>query len=249
MTEEEWLKCEDPTPMLVFLKGKVSDRKLRLFAVACCRSVWESLKHRDCRTAVEVAERYADGLVDVATLRQAADKAAADLDFDGDTICWHQPEGAALICAIPKGCDDFPYSAYSDLEDATFDAVDLAAGGSAHKAAILATERYTEDNREVFQSVYNKVDKAERLIQCKLVRDIFGNPFGPVTLDSSWLTSTVVSLAQQMYDSRDFSPMPILADALQDAGCDNAAILDHCRDPKGVHVRGCFVVDMLLDKA
>ena len=80
------------------------------------------------------------------------------------------------------------------------------------------------------------------------LRDIFGNPFRPVTLDPSWLTSTVISLARQMYDYRDFSAMPILADALQDAGCDSAEILDHCRGP-GPHVRGCFLMDLILNKS
>jgi hypothetical protein len=51
-----------------------------------------------------------------------------------------------------------------------------------------------------------------------------------------------------MYESRDFSPMPILADALQDAGCENPDILGHCRDPNGVHDRGCWVVDLVLGK-
>jgi hypothetical protein len=83
--------------------------------------------------------------------------------------------------------------------------------------------------------------KAHRL------RAIFGNPFRPITLKPAWLTSSVVTLARQMYDGRDFSPMPILADALQDAGCDNEDILNHCRQP-GEHVRGCFVVDLVLEK-
>src|SRR5262249_49402987 len=68
-----------------------------------------------------------------------------------------------------------------------------------------------------------------------------------VTLDPAWRTSTVVALASQMYDSRDFSAMPILADALQDAGCDNPDMLNHCRSD-GVHVRGCWVVDLALGK-
>jgi hypothetical protein len=75
-----------------------------------------------------------------------------------------------------------------------------------------------------------------------LLRDIF--PFHPITLSPSWLTSTVSALAHQMYDSRDFSAMPILADALMDASCDNETILTHCRGP-GPHVRGCFVIDLL----
>ncbi|MDY3563323.1 hypothetical protein R5W23_004824 [Gemmata sp. JC673] len=85
--------------------------------------------------------------------------------------------------------------------------------------------------------------------QVALVRDIFGNPFRPVTFSPSWRTDTALSLAQGMYDSRDFGAMPILADALQDAGCDNGDVLDHCRDPKGIHVRGCWVVDLVLGKS
>jgi hypothetical protein len=81
-----------------------------------------------------------------------------------------------------------------------------------------------------------------------LLRDIFGNPFRSLTFEPDWCTSTAVALAQQMYDSRDFSAMPILADALQDAGSDNVDILDHCRGP-GPHVRGCWVVDLVLGKS
>jgi hypothetical protein len=79
------------------------------------------------------------------------------------------------------------------------------------------------------------------------MRDIFGNPFRPATLDPSWLTSTVVALARGIYEERAFDRMPILADALQDAGCDNEDVLNHCRGP-GPHVRGCWVVDLVLGK-
>ncbi|WP_238602719.1 hypothetical protein [Fimbriiglobus ruber] len=80
-----------------------------------------------------------------------------------------------------------------------------------------------------------------------LARDIFGNPFRPVIFDPAWLTSTGIALARQMYDSHDFSAMPILADALEDAGCCHDQVLSHCRGP-GPHVRGCWVVDLLLGK-
>jgi hypothetical protein len=80
-----------------------------------------------------------------------------------------------------------------------------------------------------------------------LLRDIFGNPFRPVTFSPSWRTDTALSFAQQMYESRDFGAMPILTDALQDAGCDNEDILGHCRGD-GPHVRGCWVVDLVLGK-
>jgi hypothetical protein len=82
-----------------------------------------------------------------------------------------------------------------------------------------------------------------------LIRDIFGNPFRPVTFAPDWRTSTAVAIAKGMYESRDFSAMPILADALQDAGCDSDDILNHCRDESQVHVRGCWVCDLVLGKA
>jgi hypothetical protein len=83
---------------------------------------------------------------------------------------------------------------------------------------------------------------------CDLVRDVFGNPFRPVNTVPAWLTSTVVELARGIYEERAFDRLPILADALQDAGCDSTDILDHCRGP-GPHVRGCWVVDLVLGKA
>jgi hypothetical protein len=90
----------------------------------------------------------------------------------------------------------------------------------------------------------------ERKAYAALVRDIFGNPFRGAVVDSAWLAwndGTVRRIAQAIYDERAFDRMPILADALEDAGCDNADILNHCRTP-GVHVRGCWVVDLLLGK-
>jgi hypothetical protein len=84
---------------------------------------------------------------------------------------------------------------------------------------------------------------------CDLLRDIFGNPFRPVAFNPAWRTDTAVALARQMYESRDFGAMPVLADALQDAGCDNEPILSHCRDATLTHVRGCWVVDLVLGKA
>lgn len=96
------------------------------------------------------------------------------------------------------------------------------------------------------------------------LRCIFGNPFKPVAVDPHWLTSTVVVLGRSMYESKDFTDMPILGDALEDAGCDNSDILVHCRledvgltSPNvhipyrrgGPHCRGCWVIDLLLGKS
>jgi hypothetical protein len=89
---------------------------------------------------------------------------------------------------------------------------------------------------------------APKRIRAALLRDIFGNPFRPVAVDPSWRTSTVVTLAEGIYADRAFDRLPILADALMDAGCDNADILAHCRGD-GPHVRGCWVVDLVLGKS
>ena len=89
---------------------------------------------------------------------------------------------------------------------------------------------------------------AELRAQCDLLRDIFGDPFRPARFSPAWRTDAAILLAKQMYESRDFSAMPILADALQDADCNDEAILNHCRDRKRKHVRGCWVVDAVLGK-
>ena len=88
---------------------------------------------------------------------------------------------------------------------------------------------------------------ASRKRSANLLRDIFGNPFRPVTLDPRWLSSNVLDLARTIYDERMFERMPILADALMDSGCDSEEILNHCRSA-GPHVRGCWVVDLVLGK-
>lgn len=90
--------------------------------------------------------------------------------------------------------------------------------------------------------------KHELRAQADIIRDIFASALRPITFSPSWRTDTVVALAQQMYDSRDFGAIPILADALQDAGCNNKSILTHCRKVNGVHVHGCWVVDLVLEK-
>jgi hypothetical protein len=92
--------------------------------------------------------------------------------------------------------------------------------------------------------------KVERGKQAALVRDIFGNPFRPVVIDPAWLTwrdGTIPKIAQAIDDERRFADMPVLADALEEAGCSDPNILSHCRQP-GDHVRGCWVVDRLLGK-
>jgi hypothetical protein len=100
---------------------------------------------------------------------------------------------------------------------------------------------------EIAFAVRERAEAAEKARQADLIREVLGNPFRPVAISPAWLTSDALALARQMYDACEFGGMPILADALQDAGCDNADVLDHCREP-GEHARGCWVIDLLLGK-
>jgi hypothetical protein len=225
MTEAEWLACEDPTPMLKFLQDKVSNRKLRHFLIMGARNVLPSAADADMVEALVVAERFADGTASRRDLTRAR---------------------TALKVQHPARAKRWPLL-YSDhirsvpAWHATRELVVRAAREGAGCCAWSST-------RQMFAgSLSMSYPDRELATQANFLRDIFGNPFRPVSVDPSWLTSTVISLARQMYESRDFSPMPILADALQDTGCDNTQILDHCRG-EGVHVRGCLVVDLVLGK-
>ena len=93
-------------------------------------------------------------------------------------------------------------------------------------------------------------ESSEGAVQATLLRDIFGNPFCPIILDPAilaWDDGTIPKPAQASYEERAFDRLPILADALEEAGCDNADILAHFQGP-GPHVKGCWVIDLLLGK-
>ena len=100
-----------------------------------------------------------------------------------------------------------------------------------------------------FVSAFARGRKGIKMEIATLTREVVGNPFRPIRFHPAWRTETAVLLARRMYESRDFGAMPILADALQDAGCDADDLLAHCRDPHAVHVRGCWAVDLVLGKA
>jgi hypothetical protein len=215
MTEDQWLACDDPTRMVDFIQRDASARKLRLFAVACCRRIWPRITDDRSRRAVETAERYADGLAGEDELRGASD--------------------AARLAVTPAAGDQLDQAAVAACDTTERWATAAAVWASASSA------RATPDRGESLGG------------RCDLLRDIFGNPFQStnpfrwVVVEPRWLTSTVVSLAAGIYEDRAFDRLPILADALQDAGCDTADVLDHCRGD-GRHVRGCWVVDLVLGK-
>ncbi len=236
MTEAEWARSTEAAPMLEFLRGRSSDRKLRLFAVACCRRVWESLKNKRSRRAAKIAEKYAEGVVNDMKLR-AVYTAAYDafVHTDGDSI----EELTAWIAADVAASD-----AYLAATSAT-KVADLVAHVGAY-----GLDTSDSASTEATEAVYCIARRTEQAMQSCLLRCIIGNPYRHVTINPLWLAwkeSTVVKLAQSMHEERASDPLPVLADALEDAGCDNADILAHCRGP-GPHVRGCWVVDLILGK-
>jgi hypothetical protein len=134
--------------------------------------------------------------------------------------------------------DTAPYRRHDQEHRAIYRILGIAAGASAREAADSVADRV------VALAEPEEWDPIESTV-CGLVREIAGNPFRRARFDADWRTETAVALARQMYEAREFSAMPILADALQDAGCADEQVLDHCRDP-GPHVRGCWVVDLVL---
>ena len=253
MTEQDWLNCTDPEAMLDTIKEKVSNRKLRLFACACFRRIWHLLGDERSREGVEVFERFVDGqaTADEFTKANQAVNAAtddasnvvseADAMYSEDDTTGGDYAMAEALCSAAYG---LCYIAEATPRVAHSASCAASAVGSEQEAVVYAKD--PEANVKA-QGACELARATETAVQTRLVRDIFGNPFRPVTIDPSWLTSTTVSLAEGIYSDRAFDRMPILADALQDAGCDSADILGHCRSD-GPHVRGCWVIDLLLGK-
>jgi hypothetical protein len=233
MTEADWLTFTDTTPLLGFLRGKASDRKLRLFAVACAYDVWPVLRaHPGMAAAVETAEAFADGRAGEAE-RAAAHAAITDATLGSDSAA----AGAA---------NAFGAAWYASGAN-TLNAAKYAARSACSAAADAAYLDPPDEPGTPAELSGRAGDRAGERV-ARLLRDVVENPFRPVAFDPDWRTSAAVALARQMYDARDFAAMPVLADALQDAGCEDADVLAHCRGP-GPHVRGCWVVDLVLGKA
>jgi hypothetical protein len=249
MTESEWLACEDPAPMLEALQssGKVSPRKVRLFAVACCRRISHLLVHDISKRAVALAEQFADRLATDEELLECNTQAEEVWACLTDTF-WSRPmnpnneyDAAVLSKGIHLG-------AISGAAGA----VTAAVGGLEGEASVLTTARYASEaagwvNVTFGEEYENSRDvAAEQAARAVLLRDIFPFPAAPAA-DPAWLGGAVQCLAQVIYDERAFDQLPILGDALEDAGCHDERILGHCRQAEG-HVRGCWLVDLLLGK-
>jgi hypothetical protein len=230
MTEAEWLACTYTQPMLDFLQGRASDRKLRLVACACCRRIEQLYLNEQRRDLLEVLETWANGM------RTAHDVGTAI----GAALSGWEPEREREVVLRELIADSllpFIDNSHSPFELASVVSV------CARSAVAFGRIPYAVENLIV-----------EGQQQLLLIRDIFGNPFRPITLDPGWRSSTAVNLAQAAYDERilpsgELEParLAVLADALEDAGCADASILGHLRGP-GPHVRGCWALDLILGK-
>jgi hypothetical protein len=280
MNQAGWMACGDPRPTLGFLRDKATARKQRLFACACCRRFWGVLTGPRSREAVEIGERYADGLADDQALRQA-EKAAAEVVWRANVAVKelttaNQAARVAQRANMRAGAKgrvretkatreamaraaEVAQQALRRVERLAVRVKEEQTMREAARAAACAARGteydgwgpggiWVEQTRSAAEVAGEPT--LERKRQSELLRDFFGNPFRVVPFDSSrlrWRDGAVRKLAAAIYDARRFADLPVLADALEEAGCADAALLAHRRGP-GEHVKGCWVVDLLLGK-
>jgi len=207
LTEDEWKRIADPVVALYYLPSRPSDRKLRLFGCYCCRRIPGISSDEACRQALDIAECYADGLIDAA-------------EFGRRYLAEDRWVGAQLFQSLPSG-----------------GAVGTTLALDARVAATAA--RIVAEGQDWH---------AERSWQAGLMRELFASPCRSVNMQPAWQTINVVGLSQAIYSERAFDRLPILGDALEDAGCTDAAMLDHCRQ-LGEHVRGCWLLDLVSGRS
>lgn len=247
MTEAEWRSSNNIGAMISYLRKNASERKQRLYACACCRLVWNSLPCDASRLAVEGSERFADHEIPQQEFEALAIEASrvhwGHDALDDDRLMSLAKFAADYAAALPD--DSWQLWLVGDEVAQLLEGKVLESEGVSPEALESWASEWAESGGPpgwTSRDVYGEVRQ--------LLRDIFGNPFRSVTLNPAWRTSNVVALAQSIYDDRAFERLPILAAALEDGGCDNADILNHCRQPSPTeHCRGCWVVDLVLGKS
>jgi hypothetical protein len=258
VTEAKWLVCTDRQKMLNFAFGPTSERKWRLFAVACCRQVWGLLADERCRHAVEVAERFADGKAS----RNEAAMAASDAERSYNEL---RPQ--RTLTDLPITAQIRAYWQAPAIERAVSSAIYAVLSLTEWQRIRMPKGRDLEPHEIIAEAVVEAVEpdgdrrarKREQKGQCDLLRCLLGNPFRPssplLPVVLAWNDTAVVRLAQAAYQERhlpegtlDNGRLAVLADALEEAGCTDAEILGHLRG-SGPHVRGCWPVDLCLGKS
>jgi hypothetical protein len=208
--------------MLRSVEGTGTERQFRLVMCAALERIWPAIKDVRSREAVEVVRRFADRRATKEQLEEASRKA---------------------------------FAAY---RNSSASGMDAAAGNAAYCVTYSRSDRGVSVAHAVFADIKGvcRRDKrfsaaAEVAVHCRLFRCVFGDPFLPRRgADRSlleWNNGVVRQMAKVIYREQRWPDLPVLADALEEAGCDEAGMLEHCRDG-GLHVRGCWAVDGLLGK-
>lgn len=244
MNEMEWSNNAQPIDKLTSIRPTANDRKLLLYAIVCCRSIWHLYEDERCRRAVQVAQAFVEDDLPRSELVAASD-AVREAFRIADEDLRH----------IAKRIDGrFSRDSYGPWRRARLRHVlaqtAMHFDGDAFHAAHWASTYARKAAGDVsWASVFPMTPEREPegCAQDCYLRDIFGNPYRPAKVQVHWRTRDVVALAQAIYDGWDFDRMPELARDLEAVGCGNVTILNHCRGP-GPHVRGCWVVDMCLSK-
>jgi len=230
MTEADWLACTDPVPMLDFLRGKVSARKLSLFVGACCRRALGSTTEAATRHALMLVEQIAEGQV-IAARRERVRVAAGQAVIH----CGASEPVGPLVLSSNRGPIRIDPSALDPLL------------GSVLERLVCWGPNTWQSQRLV--EAFTQAGLAPSW-QAHLLRDVIRGMFRPLLFRAAWRAwndGVTVRIARTVYNEAAYDALPILADALEDAGCDSAEMLSHLRGP-GPHVRGCWVVDLLLGK-
>jgi hypothetical protein len=259
MTEAEWLIEQRPENVWTFVRSETrfnrnildsnqgkwdyyNERLLYLVGVAVCRRLAPLFPDPCCQRMLEVTESFAEGIATLDELADANDEIAALRDLGNsalpaashaavNAIFWLSPDDYKVIRILSHAGDAVGYLRAVDAGVLPA-AATLQAGEAVWKHPAFLAGREAEERAE-----------------CGIIRDVIGNPFRPSPPISpailNWNDSTIPRLAEAIYDARTFDRLPELAAALEQAGCGNADILDHCRQP-GPHVIGCWAVDAIL---
>lgn len=274
MTEQEWLECTDPLPMLIYLRAaeldeqgasslsdssiisnfgnlkagpghRITPRQCRLFIAACIQRLRTIPVDDLSLRAISAYTRY------------ATDRGSLEEFQHNCSLIW-EASSARDSCVISPLSESMWSDNPKGAETASCD-VSVAIANHLARDSVAETSSNVSEEEQWWwgflggppDAQWQWMRSEEAKYQTELLRHIVGNPFRPVTVNPDWLTwndGTVPKLATIIYDQWNDPQMPILGDALEDAGCDNEGIMQHCR-AGGPHVRGCWVLDLLLGKS
>lgn len=250
MTEGEWLEGIAPDPMLAHLGERASPRKKYLLACACVRRIWPLLADQRLRRAIRRAERFADGQAteeEMESARQVVSRMREELEeAERRRPNWTALATRAAAQAVEAVLDADGPRLLRPRDQR--EPPDVVSATREARTAARAAESIREEHTGPPPPRVRKVRRLAALDAADLVRDIFGNPFRPLHVDPAWLlwnNRTVARMAQVIYERRRLRHLPVLADALEEAGCLEVEMLLHCRAPVE-HMRGCWVLDALL---